>query len=141
MKRFVKAFSLCSLFIVSSAPTGSAEPVPRAGLFHANVKVTVTSTHMLIESNGIPDHPTGEFPNRTNPNRIQKQDYRFKIPLTPQVADMPTRLPMGPIGVALNGVPFYNPYTAEGNDAVEGPFAEVFDSCCGHPDPLGRYHY
>jgi hypothetical protein len=50
-------------------------------------------------------------------------------------------LPMGPIGVAVNGVPFYNPYNAEGNNAVEGPFAEVFDSCCGHPDQLGRYHY
>jgi hypothetical protein len=48
---------------------------------------------------------------------------------------------MGPIGVAINGVPFYNPYNREGNDAVEGPFAEVFDSCCGHPDELGRYHY
>jgi hypothetical protein len=45
---------------------------------------------------------------------------------------------MGPIGVAINGVPFYNPYNAEGQDAAKN---EVFDECCGHPDQLGRYHY
>ena len=43
--------------------------------------------------------------------------------------------------MAINGVPFYNPYNAQGRDAVLGPNSEVFDSCCGHPDPLGRYHY
>ena len=103
--------------------------------------MTETETHFIIESTGIPDHETGEFPNRNNPNRIQKQDYRFRIPRHPRRADKTTKLPMGPIGVAVNGVPFYNPYTREGNDAVKGPFAEVFDSCCGHPDQLGRYHY
>jgi hypothetical protein len=45
---------------------------------------------------------------------------------------------MGPIGVAINGVPFYNPYNAEGADAAKN---EAFDDCCGHPDPQGRYHY
>jgi hypothetical protein len=45
---------------------------------------------------------------------------------------------MGPIGVAINGIPFYNPYNREGQDAAKN---EVFDECCGHPDPLGRYHY
>jgi hypothetical protein len=96
---------------------------------------------MIVRSDGIPTHKTGKFPNRRNPNRIQEQSYVFKIPLEPQIASEPTPLPMGPIGVAINGVPFYNPYNREGNDAVEGPFAEVFDSCCGHPDELGRYHY
>ena len=109
--------------------------------FGKNVKVTETETHFIIESTGIPDHETGDFPNRDNPNRILKQDYRFRIPKTPKKAEKTTKLPMGPIGVAVNGVPFYNPYNREGNDAVDGPFAEVFDSCCGHPDQLGRYHY
>src|SRR5206468_12041993 len=39
---------------------------------------------------------------------------------------------------AVNGVPFYNPYNAEGQDAAMN---DVFDECCGHPDPMGRYHY
>ncbi len=91
-----------------------------------------------MESDGIPNHETGKFPNADNPNRILKQNYRFYIPLKPTVAAKPTKTPFGPIGVALNGIPFYNQYNAEGQDAVQ---VEKFDSCSGHPDPMGRYHY
>ena len=92
-------------------------------------------------SNGIPNHPTASYPNAHNPNSILEQDYHFHIPLKPKMAARPASLPFGPIGIAVNGIPFYNPYNAEGMDAVFGPYAEVFDSCCGHPDPMGRYHY
>ncbi len=106
--------------------------------FRSNVRVEVTDDFYIVHSNGIPDHSTGDFPNRDNPNRIKEQNYTFKVPRHPQKADRVTKLPMGPIGVAINGVPFYNPYNAEGQDAVKN---EVFDDCCGHPDPMGRYHY
>lgn len=109
--------------------------------FHKNVTVSFTSTDMIVQSNGIPDHETGKFPNEHNPNTIKPQNYRFVIPLHPQRADAATPTPMGPIGVAINGVPFYNQYNAQMQNAVEGPTAELFDSCCGHPDPMGRYHY
>ncbi len=92
----------------------------------------------MVKSDGIPDHTTGDIPNPHNPNRIMKQDYTFKIPLAPVKADKVMALPMGPTGVAINGVPFYNPYNAEGADAAKN---EVFDECCGQPDPMGRYHY
>ena len=106
--------------------------------FDANVKVTFTDKYMIVESDGIPTHPHGEFPNASNPNSIKKQNYKFYIPLEPKPADKPRKTPFGPIGVAINGIPFYNQYNAEGADAVK---LEVFDSCCGHPDPQGRYHY
>ena len=106
--------------------------------FRKNVKVEVTGDFLIVHSDGIPDHDTGPFPNRFNPNTIRKQNYTFKIPRHPQPADHVGRLPMGPIGVAVNGIPFYNPYNAEGQDAYKN---EVFDECCGHPDPMGRYHY
>jgi hypothetical protein len=109
-----------------------------AAYFRKNVTVDVTPQFLIIHSDGIPDHTTGDFPNARNPNRILKQHYAFKIPLKPTPADHVTKLPMGPIGVAINGVPFYNPYNAEGQDAAKN---EVFDECCGHPDPQGRYHY
>ena len=101
------------------------------------MKVEVVGTLLVVKSDGIPDHPTGEFPNPHNPNRILKQDYTFKIPLAAAVKamDKVMALPMGPTGVAINGVPFYNPYNAEGADAAKN---EVFDECCGHPDPMGR---
>jgi hypothetical protein len=106
--------------------------------FTDNVKVTFTDKYMIVESDGIPNHPHGDFPNATNPNSIKKQNYKFYIPLEPKPAAKPTKTPFGPIGVAINGIPFYNQYNAEGGDAVK---LEVFDSCCGHPDQLGRYHY
>jgi hypothetical protein len=119
----------------------SADQPATWNLFDSNVRVTISEETLIVESDGIPTHPTATFPNATNPNRIQKQAYRFLIPRRPKKAESPTPTPFGPIGVAVNGIPFYNPYNAQGRDAVLGPSAEVFDSCCGHPDPLGRYHY
>jgi hypothetical protein len=43
---------------------------------------------------------------------------------------------MGPIGIAANGVVFYNPFDANSQDA-----SNMMDACCGHPDPSGTYHY
>ena len=96
---------------------------------------------LVIESQGWPNHPTATFPNSGNPNTIRVQEFTFRLPLEPQKADRITQLPMGPIGVALNGVVFFNPFEREGMNAVEG-YAEVWlDSCCGHPQDTGVYHY
>src|SRR6185312_9623209 len=127
-----------------TAPPGNVEAAanaPRQHPFDANVKVSLSDQTIVVESNGIPTHKTGAFPNATNPNRILKQNYRFFIPREPKKGAQTTPTPFGPIGVATNGIPFYNPYNREGRDAVFGPFAEIFDSCCGHPDQAGRYHY
>lgn len=124
--------------VAASAPAATHPASGLAAYFRKNVTVEVTPQFLVIHSDGIPDHSTGEFPNPRNPNRILKQNYTFKIPLKAVPADHVTKLPMGPIGVAINGVPFYNPYNAEGADAAKN---EVFDECCGHPDPQGRYHY
>ena len=129
--------AFCVLTGVLLAEDAKQPAVP----FNDNVKVTTTDKHWIVASDGIPTHKTGTFPNAKNPNTIQKQNYRFVIPREPHKAAKITPLPMGPIGVAVNGIPFYNPYNAEGRNAVEGMFAETFDSCCGHPDPQGRYHY
>jgi hypothetical protein len=45
---------------------------------------------------------------------------------------------MGPIGITLSGVLFFNALDAGGRDAVAH---EVQDSCNGHPERQGRYHY
>ncbi|HZZ28045.1 MAG TPA: YHYH protein, partial [Pirellulales bacterium] len=123
--------------VKTSAPLkGSSDA--HQNLFSSNVQVSFTDKYLIIKSDGIPNHPHGNFPNKDNPNTIRKQDYTFYIPLNPKPAAKPTKTPFGPIGVAINGIPFYNQYNAEGGDAVK---LEVFDSCCGHPDPQGRYHY
>jgi hypothetical protein len=96
---------------------------------------------IVMESQGWPNHPTATFPNTGNPNTIRAQDFTFRLPLVPRRAAEITRLPMGPIGVALNGVVFFNPFEQGGMNAVEG-YSEVWlDSCCGHPQQTGVYHY
>lgn len=106
-----------------------------------NVVITHDAESLILDSQGYPNHPTAIFPNSGNPNRIQVQKFRFRLPLVPQKSDHITRVPMGPIGVALNGVVFFNPFEAGGMNAVEG-YSEVWlDSCCGHPEQRGVYHY
>ena len=135
------SIGLAGLGLVTRMSWSAPEYGPGEHPFDKNVTVRFTDRHMIVESDGLPTHKTAVYPNRDNPNRILKQNYRFLIPLRPEQAESTTPLPMGPIGVAINGIPFYNPYNHRGQDAVSGPNAEVFDSCCGHPDPMGRYHY
>jgi hypothetical protein len=106
-----------------------------------NVRLRHDDRFLLVESQGYPNHPTALFPNSRNPNTIRVQQFKFRFPLEPKKSDTITRVPMGPIGMALNGVVFYNPFEAGGRNAVEG-YSEVWlDSCCGHPDQRGVYHY
>lgn len=106
-----------------------------------NVRISHDSKCLIIRSQGYPNHPTAKFPNSGNPNTILVQDFQFRLPLEPKLAQKVTRVPMGPIGMALNGVVFFNPFEAGGMNAVEG-YSEVWlDSCCGHPQQHGVYHY
>jgi len=78
----------------------------------SRVTVTVDGEKRVIRSNGLPDHLTGRFPNRGNPNQIAAQSYQFSVPAKPIPADKPTPLGMHPFGVAVNGVVF-DPGAAE----------------------------
>ena len=98
--------------------------------------------------NGLPvDSETGIFPIQRsdpayqidpNPNGIQTQNISFSLPLNPTLADAPSCVPMGMIGVALNGVAIFNALDAAGRDAVAH---ETQDICDGHPQSDGVYHY
>lgn len=106
-----------------------------------NLRLSHGAEFLIIRSQGYPNHPTALFPNSGNPNSIRVQDFTFRLPLEPRLAEVVTRVPMGPIGMALNGVVFFNPFEMGGMNAVEG-YSEVWlDSCCGHPQQHGVYHY
>ena len=106
-----------------------------------NISLSHDAKFLIMHSQGYPNHPTAIFPNGDNPNSIRIQRFIFRLPLEPRLAENVTRVPMGPIGTALNGVVFFNPFEAGGMNAVEG-YSEVWlDSCCGHPAPSGVYHY
>jgi hypothetical protein len=74
-----------------------------------------------------------------NPNKIAESDLTFRIPLHPAEAATKAATPLGPIGVSLNGVPFFNQYAAQMaplTNEVNG-----FDQYGGHPQQQGQYHY
>ncbi|MBI3160378.1 MAG: YHYH protein [Chloroflexi bacterium] len=101
---------------------------------HDNVNAYVEGGVLVIETTGLPDHATQQV----NPNTPRAADYVLELPLDPVYLAATTPTGMGAIGVMVNGVLFYNPYTADGMDAVE---QEIFDNCLGHADQFGRYHY
>ena len=106
-----------------------------------NLRLSHDDKFLIVQSQGYPNHPTAVFPNSGNPNSIRVQNFTFRLPLEPKLADKITRVPMGAIGTALNGVVFFNPFEMGGMNAVEG-YSEVWlDSCCGHPQQTGVYHY
>lgn len=117
-----------------------------------NLRVSFSKTHLIIRSHGLPNHPTATFPDHWraldgNPNYIQEQDATWFVPLHPvenanhiamkSQSNENGALPMGPIGIAVNGVVFFNPFDHILNeDAVWR-----LDRCCGHPAPNSVYHY
>jgi hypothetical protein len=99
---------------------------------------------LTLTSRNIPNHPTAKFPG-FNPSHIQEMNETFRLPLEPVLdpqavamdeANRNHALPMGPIGVAVNGVVFFNPFDANMQDA-----SNIMDYCCGHPNPFNQYHY
>ncbi len=115
---------------------------------NARFSMETVGNQRVIKGNALPlDHATGTFPvARTdpayqidrNPNPIAEQVLTISLPLEPEPASHPSCVPMGPIGVAVNGVPIFNALDDAGRDAVAH---EVQDRCHGHPQGRGVYHY
>lgn len=128
---------------IKPVPADQAPPGP------CEVAITIEGAQRVIVANGLPDHPTGRFPNADNPNEIRAQRYRFTMPAQPQVAAQVTPLVRRPFGIALNGV-LFDPGTAEfwqGDresgwhyDAL-GAFSLGLDANLAHVQPNGAYHY
>ena len=115
------------------------------------VEITEKDGYRHITSNGIPEVPTGKFPNRNNPNSIRPQNYHFKVTLTPKQTGKLQPIGMSNFGVALDGLP-YDPAAAEwwNHDPRSGWQKEAFgpgfktlgiDQNMAHVQPTGAYHF
>jgi len=116
--------------------------------FGTMTSVTVDGDTRTINSNAIPDHETGEFPNDGNPNAISEQDASYVYPTEGVYVGSATGA-MTP-GVAVNGVKF-EPGTAETVTCVSGETLRVealqdiydlgLDFNNAHVQPTGEFHY
>jgi hypothetical protein len=133
------------------------EEVSALEQFLDNVVVSANGNTLVLNTDDLPNHASPywgagndmyEAPHDgmfVNPNRIAEQDITFRIPATPAIADSPSDTSLGPIGIAVNGVVFFNQYA--GVDRVTGEFfpleneIQSFDAYNGHPQQTGQYHY
>lgn len=81
----------------------------------------------------------GQTPRSAGNNKIEEQVIIMKMPITPTEATDKTSTSFGTIGLALNGVSFFNENAAPGDDIRDELF--TFDQCSGHPQMTGVYHY
>jgi len=110
--------------------------------------VTVNDGVRTMVTNALPNHETGDFPRKGNPNTISAQNVTYTFPTNPEYKGEPTwvREP----GVALNGVKF-EPGTAEvvvcetGEnyrvEAIQNAIDLGLDFNHAHVQPTGAYHY
>ena len=118
-------------------------------------KVEIKNTDKFIEirSNGIPDHPVGQFPRKGNPNKISEQFHFLQITKFPKFTKFTIASRF--FGIAVNGIMFI-PGTAgcfNGNRQsigscewraeaiVDGKLKLGLDYNYGHVQRSGMYHY
>lgn len=139
--------------LVSSRDAGAAVP---GGYSHFTDAVVITENGSNVElwADAIPNHGSpyfqvtnplyepynGSNPNfQKNPNEIAEQSLQFTIPADPQEATVHEATPLGPIGIAINGVPFFNQYAGPNQPLTTE--IDSFDQYNGHPQMEDLYHY
>lgn len=156
-------FLVLALFLTSACnesndPGTDETELPEVyDLIYGATDAYVDGDYVVIKTNGRPEHKSPYYDNTQweatlyeayngsnglyaqNPNKIGSQNYTFKIPLNPAVATNHTATGLGPIGVSLNGVPFYNQYAGPSQPLTNE--INSFDQYNGHPDQTLRYHY
>ena len=137
------------------AAASTASDVPAAyRKYSSDVQVSVDGDVVVLTATGVPNHKSPYFAssdaryeayNGTNrsfakaPGSIDATRYVMRIPMRPARAATSAATPLGPIGLALNGVPFFNQYNGQNRPLT----AEIdsFDQYNGHPTPTNAYHY
>jgi hypothetical protein len=136
----------------TTTTTGAASgTLPRAfASFGNGVQVTLEGSTVRLVTTSVPDHVSPYFgagdaryeaPHAgmvLAPNRIVAQTTTLRVPAAPSAA-APADTPMGPIGMAINGVVFFNQYAA-GRQPLAAEL-QTFDRYNGHPSPTNQYHY
>ncbi|GAA4415840.1 hypothetical protein GCM10023187_46700 [Nibrella viscosa] len=138
----------------TTATVGAGVPDVYRKLYGVS-EIYLEGTNVVIKAKGLPDHKSPYYKGTSwestlyvndtrsgfsaNPHRIAGQNYTFKIPLNPQEDAAHAETPLGPIGISLNGVPFFNQYAAGRAPLTMEIYG--FDLYGGHPAPMNNYHY
>lgn len=146
----------CSLQLTVGGGGGQQVPAVYNQIYGAT-SITYDGTYVTIKTNDQPDHKSIYWPtsnplyenftgptynNMTftkNPNSIISQNITVKIPANPTVSATHPATPLGVIGIAIDGVPFFNQYAGP-NQPLTNEIGS-FDQWWAHPQQTGVYHY
>ena len=151
----------------TSTKTTSIVQAVKSAKWNPTVKLTYASSSVVMEPDGIPNHPRDAYyavpksqdvvvPDATTAvvvkDPTKAQNYKFTIPITPKFSATVTKTSLGSIGVMISGAVLYNPYEGDNKTPAmannftitdsNGITASFVDKCAGHPIPnQGAYHY
>ena len=107
--------------------------------------VSCDATYAYVSSDGIAIHTMMNGITATNLQVPLEQNFRgakgWRIPLAPAIAAATTDVADGPIGVAINGVPIFNPCKQGGCQNGDTKVLGELDVCNGHAGRADDYHY
>jgi hypothetical protein len=112
----------------------------------ATFKAKFQGSVLRLSGNGLPKHTTGVFPVQSsddayqvdrNPNSIRAYTLAEVLSGEPKRKRTP-QCTGGEVGIMRSGAALFNAVDAQGKDAVAH---EVQDTCSGHPQMQGVYHY
>ena len=148
----------CSEDDTATPATTSTEVPAVYKKIYGATSITSDGTYITFKTKNLPDHKSPYYASSNalyeaytgttfggttfskNPNSISELSATVKIPLNPKVDAAHAATPLGAIGIALNGVAFFNQYAGPNNQALTGEIAS-FDKYYGHPQNSGVYHY
>ena len=151
----------------TSTKTTSIVQAVKSAKWNPTVKLTYASSSVVMEPDGIPNHPRDAYyavpksqdvvvPDATTAvvvkDPTKAQNYKFTIPSTPKYSTTVTKTSLGSIGVMISGAVLYNPFEGDNKTPAmannftitdaNGITASFVDKCAGHPTPnQGAYHY
>jgi len=116
--------------------------------FSCRVTLSGGADTVQVASDGQPDHTSNYFPTSDachddfqpeghDPNMITPRTMTMTVPRVPTPAG--SAMPLGSVGVAVNGVSLFSNVAAPGDDIYAESLS--FDECQGHPSGRFIYHY
>ena len=116
------------------------------------VSISFDGDEITLVSTGLPNH-TSPYWEETDPLYIEAvvaermtpgriggdRSFTLTVPTAPELAATSTATGLGPIGIAVSGVPIFND-TEGPNRPLEEEIAQTFDYAGAHNGPSG-YHY
>jgi hypothetical protein len=112
--------------------------------FKEHIGISWDDDFVYIEGNGLPQHNmmvgiTAWQQQVPLPHNFTGPKGAFRIPIQPEPLKEPQKLTLlGPIALAVNGIPIFHSLTQSGKDAKAGGELDQWGGHCGRADD---YHY